>query len=155
MIQESLPLCRDAEFRRFQQENRATVGEVVQAIKRGIAAKEVEHLSSLLGLPLLELSIALGVPPTTIRRKARGGRVLRLDQGERVMGLQRIVGQVQTMVEDCGDPTNFDAGAWTGVWLKRAVPALGGKRPIEFLNTVAGLQLLSDLLQRNVTGAYA
>jgi uncharacterized protein (DUF2384 family) len=57
--------------------------------------------------------------------------------------------------KECGDPTDFDAGAWTGHWLKRAIPALGGKRPIEFLNTVAGLQLLSDLLQRNVSGSYA
>ena len=81
-----------------------------------------------------------------VKRQCRFARVLRL---------QSIVGQVQTMVEECGDPTNFDAAAWTGDWLTAPQPALGGRQAMEFLGTVTGLQLLSDLLMKNVTGAYA
>lgn len=116
---------------------------------------ELEELAALLGLPIVNLSRALGVPPTTIRRKAKNRDALPADQGERVLGLQRIVGQVQKMVEECGDPSNFDAAAWTGNWLMAPQPALGGRLALEFLRTSTGLQLLSELLSHNVTGAYA
>lgn len=142
-------------IRRFQLACSASLGEMEQAVQQGVAAGEVEDLAALLGLPLARLSCALGVPHSTIRRKARINEALRLDQGERVLGLQRIVGRVQAMVEKGGDPTGFDAGAWTGRWLLSAQPAIGGRLAIEFLGTVTGQQLLDDLLLRNLTGTYA
>lgn len=148
-------MARQQAIRRFQELNSASLGEREAAIRHGIPAVELEELAALLGLPIVNLSRALGVPPTTIRRKAKNRDALPADQGERVLGLQRIVGQVQTMVEECGDPTNFDAAAWTGDWLTAPQPALGGRQAMEFLGTVTGLQLLSELLSHNVTGAYA
>ena len=147
-------MARQQTIRRFQELNSASLGEREAAIRQGIPAVELEELAALLGLPIVNLSRALGVPPTTIRRKAKNRDALPEDQGERVLGLQRIVGQVQTMVEECGDPTNFDAAAWTGDWLTAPQPALGGRQAMEFLGTVTGLQLLSELLSHNVTGAY-
>lgn len=146
---------KEQAVRRFQQLNSASLGEREAAIRRGVSAVELEDLAAWLGLPLLELSRALGVPPSTIRRKAKNREPLPAEQGERVLGLQRIVGQVQTMVEECGDPTNFDVAVWTGNWLTSPQPALGGRLAMEFLGTVTGEQLLSDLLMKNVTGAYA
>ena len=146
---------KEQAVRRFQQLNSASLGEREAAIRRGVSAVELEDLAAWLGLSLLELSRALGVPPSTIRRKAKNSEPLPAEQGERVLGLQSIVGQVQTMVEECGDPTNFDAAAWTGDWLTAPQPALSGRLAMEFLGTVTGLQLLSDLLMKNVTGAYA
>lgn len=142
-------------IRRFQQLNSASLGEREAAISRGVSAVELKNMAALLGLPLVELSLALGVPSSTIRRKAKSSEPLPAEQGERVLGLQRIVGQVQTMVEQSGDPTSFDAAAWTGAWLMAPQPALGGRLAMEFLGTVTGLQLLSELLMKNVTGAYA
>lgn len=148
-------IARQQAIRRFQEVNSATLGELEAAIRYGVPAAEVENLAVLLRLPLFELSRALGVPPSTLRRKASKAGVLPLDQAERVVGLQRIVGQVQTMVEECGDPANFDAAAWTGDWLLAPQPSLGGRLAIEFLCTVTGQQLLSATLSRKVTGAYA
>ncbi len=97
-------MARQQAIRRFQELNSASLGEREAAIGQGIPAVELEELAALLGLPIVNLSRALGVPPTTIRRKAKNRDALPEDQGERVLGLQRIVGQVQTMVEECGDP---------------------------------------------------
>lgn len=146
---------KEQAIRRFHELNSASLGEREAAIRQGIPAVELEELAALLGLPIVNLSRALGVPPTTIRRKAKNRDALPADQGERVLGLQRIVGQVQKMVEECGDPSNFDAAAWTGNWLMAPQPALGGRLALEFLRTSTGLQLLSELLSHNVTGAYA
>lgn len=90
----------------------------------------------------------------TIKRQSRRFMVV-ATQGERVIWLQRIVGQVQYMVEKCGDSTEFDAGMWTGKWLTQPQRCLGGKRPMEYLSSVTGQQLLAALLMQNVSGTYA
>ncbi|WP_019916254.1 antitoxin Xre-like helix-turn-helix domain-containing protein [Methyloversatilis discipulorum] len=149
----SVDRCRN--IQRFQEASAASWGELAVAVHQGIPAKEVEDLAALLGLPFDELCRALGLPLSTIRRKAKNQELLPAVQGERVLGLQRIVGQVQTMVEECGNPTNFDVGVWIGNWLLSPQPALGGGSGMDFLGTVTGEQLLSDLLMRNVSGAYS
>jgi putative toxin-antitoxin system antitoxin component (TIGR02293 family) len=150
-----ISVAKEQAIQRFQQLNSASLGELEAVIRHGVPAAELEEMAALLGLPVVDLSRALGVPPSTLRHKARKGVALTLDQGERVVGLQRLVGQVQTMVEGCGDPTAFDAAAWTRDWLLAPQPALGGSRALDFLGTVTGQQLLSESLSRNVTGAYA
>lgn len=146
---------RSRNIQRFQEASAATWGELAVAVRQGIPAKEVEDLAALLGLPFDELCRALGLPLSTIRRKAKNQELLPADQGERVQGLQRIVGQVQTMVEECGDPANFDAAVWTGNWLLSPQPALGGGSGMDFLGTVTGQLLLSESLSRSASGAYA
>lgn len=156
MVRQSLGSMSKGEvIRRFQLARSASLGEMEQAVQQGVAAGEVEDLAALLGLPRARLSCALGIPHSTIRRKARNEEALRLDQGERVLGLQRLIGRIQTIVEEGGDATGFDAGAWAGRWLLSPQPALGGRLAIEFLGTVTGQQLLDDLLLRNLTGTYA
>lgn len=150
-----ISVAKEQAIRRFQQLNSASLGELEAVVRHGVPAAELEEMAALLGLPVVDLSRALGVPPSTLRRKAKNREALPADQGERVLGLQRIVGQVQTMVEQSGDPTSFDAAAWTGAWLMAPQPALGGSRALDLLGTVTGQQLLSESLSRNVTGAYA
>ena len=73
----------------------------------------------------------------------------------RVIGLARLVGQVETMVRESGDPAGFDAARWVSAWLKQPNPALGGRRPIELMDTVTGQEVVSGLLTRMQSGAYA
>jgi uncharacterized protein (DUF2384 family) len=40
-------------------------------------------------------------------------------------------------------------------WMYRAVPALGGKTPSEFMDTVDGRALIATLLARQQAGVYA
>jgi len=45
----------------------------------------------------------------------------------------RLIGQVQAMVEQSGNPEGFDAAHWLGAWLDEPLPALGGLSAIQRL----------------------
>ena len=97
----------------------------------------------------------LGFSRATIDRKAKDKQNLTTEQGERVVGLAKLIGQVQTMIDESGDPEGFDAAQWVGRWLEQPNQALGGKRPAEFMDTVAGQEIVSGLVAQMQTGAYA
>jgi uncharacterized protein (DUF2384 family) len=69
-------------------------------------------------------------------------------------GIDMLVAQVRTMVRESGDLTDFDSEAWVRRWLERPHPALGGRRPAEFMDTREGRNQVSDLLARQQSGAY-
>lgn len=125
------------------------------SIREGVPARTVGMLADVLDLSLVRIADALGIPASTVRRKVRANAQLEPDQTERLLGLQRLIGQIQTMVEESGNPEGFDAAAWTKRWLDEPHPALDGAKPIDYLDTMTGQQILADLLARNVTGAYA
>ena len=76
-------------------------------------------------------------------------------ESERIIGLARIVGQLETLIQESGDPEGFDAAAWMSRWLNDPVPALGGMRPIDLMDTVEGRSLVSTTLAKLQSGAYA
>lgn len=61
---------------------------------------------------------------------------------------------VQRVVDESGDPTGFDASAWTVRWLGRPNPALGGACPAEYMATPEGRALVETLIMRMQSGAY-
>lgn len=97
----------------------------------------------------------LGLPRATVDRKARDNKPLSIEHGERVLGFAKLVGQVQVMVEESGDATRFDAATWLAEWLERPQPALAGRCAADYLDTSEGQQLVSNLLARMQSGAYA
>lgn len=127
----------------------------VEIIKKGVPAVEVARLARSMGTPKERLFKTLGLPRATVDRKARNKQTLSIDQGERVVGMFKLVGQVKTMVEQSGDPAGFDAAKWVASWLEKPLPALGGHAPAEYMDTAAGQELVSGLLARAQSGAYA
>lgn len=75
--------------------------------------------------------------------------------GERVLCGARLFGQVQNIVEESGDPQGFDASAWMSRWLNEPLPAFGGVRPLDLLDTIEGEALVSNTLSQMKGGAYA
>jgi uncharacterized protein (DUF2384 family) len=59
------------------------------------------------------------------------------------------------MVEESGNPEGFDAQNWVSHWLREPVPALGGERPVDLLDTMEGQALVSETLARMQSGSYA
>lgn len=98
---------------------------------------------------------ALGFSRSAIDRKVKQRKHLSVDQAERVLGLVRLIGQVEAMVVQSGQADGFDPPRWTGQWLQQPTPALGGRCPAEFSDTILGQELLSALLARMQSGAYA
>ena len=100
-------------------------------------------------LKALDLSIA------TFNKKVKANATLSAAESERIVGFARLVGQVETIVDDAGDPSGFDARAWLARWLTEPLPALGNAKPIDFMNTMEGQTLVSRILAQVASGAYA
>src|ERR1700675_4070606 len=66
-----------------------------------------------------------------------------------------LVHQVEKMVAESGNPEGFDPGQWLAAGRGRSIPALGGKRPAEYMTTTEGRALISQLLAMTQSGAYA
>jgi putative toxin-antitoxin system antitoxin component (TIGR02293 family) len=129
--------------------------ERVAQVREGVPAELIELMSEDMGMPKERLYTALRLPRATVNRKLQAKQNLSPDESERVLGVARLVGQVEAMVRASGEPEGFDAARWLAEWLERPNPALGRKRPAEFLDTADGRVLVSDLLSRMNSGAYS
>jgi len=135
---------------------RADPAQRIGIIKNGVPAREAKQIiAELSGDNQRGLIEALHLSTATINRKTAKNEPLSTDEGERVVGLAKLVGQVQAMVEESGDPTDFDAMAWLSRWLREPLPAFGGQKPISLLDTMEGQALVSTALAQIHSGAYA
>lgn len=134
-----------------------TVGpaEYVAIIRKGVPATKVIIVSRQLKYPKRQLLSILDLPASTVDRKIKQREKLSQEQSERFLGLERLISQVKTMVTESGDPKGFNAARWLGEWLDQPLQALGGKKPNEFMDTVAGQGIVARLLARMQSGAYA
>jgi putative toxin-antitoxin system antitoxin component (TIGR02293 family) len=139
----------------FKHAYRADPMELVTLVKRGVPAESVQALAKLMSISKERLADTLGLASATVNRKSRDHKPLSSDESSRVVGMARLVGQVQAMVEESGDPEGFDAATWVAQWLEEPLPALGGRRPAELMDTPEGQSLVSNLVARLQTGAYA
>ncbi len=127
----------------------------VEWVKSGLGARDAKVILSQLRVPQGEALTALHIPAATVNRKARTNAALSPAEGERVLGFGRLLGQLQTMVRESGNPEGFDASVWLSAWMSAPVPALGGARPLDFMDTMTGQALVSQLLAQMQSGAYA
>jgi putative toxin-antitoxin system antitoxin component (TIGR02293 family) len=139
----------------FKHAYRADPMELVTIVKRGVPAESVQAVARLMSISKERLADTLGLASATVNRKSRDRKPLSSDETSRVVGMARLVGQVQAMVEESGDPEGFDAATWVAQWLEQPLPALGGRRPAELMDTPEGQSLVSNLVSRLQTGAYA
>lgn len=72
-----------------------------------------------------------------------------------MFGVASLIGQVQTMIEESGNPEGFNAAEWVARWIDRPLPALGGQRPAELMDTSDGRVLVSNIVARMQSGAYS
>ncbi len=127
----------------------------VNVVKEGVPAEYVEALATSMAISKEKFYRTIGVARPTVDRKIREGMQLSQDESERVLGIARLIGQAQSMVELSGGPQNFDAAKWLASWLDAPLNALGGKRPADFMDTADGRLLVSNLLAQQQSGAYA
>jgi len=134
---------------------RASPLERIAMIKHGVAAVEAKRIFQNLtigqgtGFKVLNLSAA------TVNKKAQQGATLSRAESERVIGFAKLVGQLEAMVQDSGDRAGFNAGAWIARWLTEPLPAFGGARPADLMDTMEGQSLVSSALAKLQSGAYA
>ena len=134
---------------------KAPVLTQVEWVKGGVGARDAKVILGQLRVPQGEALTALQIPVATVNRKAKTNAPLSTAEGERVLGVGRLLGQVQTMVRESGNPEGFDTSAWLSAWMSAPVPALGGARPLDFMDTMTGQALVSQILAQMQSGAYA
>lgn len=127
----------------------------VEWVKHGIGARDAKVILDQLRVSRGEALTALHIPVATVNRKARTNAPLSRAEGERVLGVGRLLGQLQSMVRESGNPEGFDAPAWLSAWMRAPVPALGGARPLDLMDTMTGQALVSQVLAQMQSGAYA
>ena len=127
----------------------------IALIRQGIPASMISNLSSRMGMSKETLLSSLGLSRATISRKEKEATVLSKDESERVLGVETLIGMVQTMVEQSGDPAGFDAARWVSDWLTKPLPALAGATPASYMDTFEGQKLVAELLSMSQSGAYA
>lgn len=133
---------------------KASPQDRILIVKEGIKASVAKEIVNDLAMPAAATYQALDVPISTVNRKAKTQALLSRDAGERVLGLAKLVGQVEAMVEGSDHAEGFDARTWTARWLGEPLPALGGARPLDFMDTMEGQTLVADTLARAQSGAY-
>jgi putative toxin-antitoxin system antitoxin component (TIGR02293 family) len=129
--------------------------ERIKLIKRGISAKWFLKVSERMGMSKRSLYKTIGVAKATVTHKARQNSRLDENASEKVLAMMMLLGQVESMIEESGTAEGFDASAWMADWLDSPQPALGGNRPGDLMDTADGRALVSDLLARMQSGAYA
>ncbi len=118
----------------------------LRALKRGIPVGFIDEIAREMGMPAADLARSLGLSTRSLTRKRSGQQPLSASEGERALGLARLIGQVEVMVEESGDPTGFRPAQWMKDWLSQELAALGGRRPMDLLDTMVGQSLLAELL---------
>ncbi|MEE7493088.1 antitoxin Xre/MbcA/ParS toxin-binding domain-containing protein [Methylobacterium oryzae] len=128
--------------------------ERIAIIKRGFSAKSAKYILGMMHLDQKNMFRALNIKTATINKKAAQNENLSLGDAERVLGLAKLLGQIEAMVEESGDPEGFDAASWLSRWLREPLPALGDA-PMNFLDTMEGQTLVAQALAQMQSGAYA
>lgn len=131
--------------------------ERAQRVKQGVPARELVAVSQAMGLPREQLMRVLGLARSTVERKITQRGTLSQPEGERLIGLERLIGQVDAMVRDSAgaDAADFDAARWFASWMAEPVAALGGMAPQDLLDTADGREAVSTLLMQIQSGVYA
>ena len=138
----------------------ASIGRIgpmagIALVREGVPAALCERLAGALGLSRERLYAILGLPRATIDRKLRESRKLNQDESERVLGLTRLVAEIERIVAESGEPEGFDAGHWLGTWLETKNAALGGRTPGSLLDAADGRDIVATLIARMQSGAYS
>ena len=134
---------------------RASPFERIDMIKRGLLAADAKRIIADLAIGQSTALKALDLSTATVNKKANAASTLSPAETERVLGIVKLVGQLEAMIEESGDLEGFDAPSWMSRWLQEPLPALGGVRPIDLMGTMEGQALVSTALAQAQSGAYA
>ena len=127
----------------------------VEAIKSGIPTTFVDEIAAEMDRPKEWLLPMLGLSAAAFNRKKSKSKPLSKEESEHVLGIARLVGQVEAMVKESGDRADFKAAQWAARWLEDPCAALGGRTPGELMDTAEGRAIVFNVLARAQSGAYA
>jgi putative toxin-antitoxin system antitoxin component (TIGR02293 family) len=119
-----------------------TLGELRETVRSGLPYSALESVRERLGLRVAEAAAVIHLPQRTVARRRRQQR-LQADESDRLVRLARVGLQAAAVL---GGEQKAAA------WLRRPNRALGGRPPLELLDTDLGARQVEDLLGRIAHG---
>lgn len=108
-------------------------------IRKGIPYAKVRLIKAALDLTDNELASYLGISLRTLQRKRDSHGKLSIPEGDRLFRIARIFALAVSVLEN---------EEMARKWLHRGQRGLGGRVPIQVIQTEAGAQEVEDLLER-------
>jgi uncharacterized protein len=129
---------------------------IITTERMGVAGVFVKDLAKRMEIPAQRMCAILGVPKATAEKKVSSGELLTGNGGRAALGMTRLLGIAQEIVEGSTAPEarDCDSTKWLGQWLEKPQPALGGHKPAELIDTPTGVDLVAKLLGAIESGAY-
>ncbi len=124
-------------------------------VKKGAPSNMVVLISKQMDMSKDRFVQITGLSRATVTRKIANKANLSVDESERLVGLAKLIGQVETIVQQSGNPDGFKPAKWFGEWIEQPAAALGGRKPEDLLDTSDGRDAVSKLLSQMQSGAYA
>ena len=122
-----------------------TQNDLRDAIRDGFPQTVVEEVRRAAGISLKELAEVLDLSPRSLQRRHREGRLARFES-DRLYRLARIVALAKQYIGDVETAKR---------WLKRPNRALGGRVPLEFIDTELGARAVENVLGRIAYGGVS
>jgi putative toxin-antitoxin system antitoxin component (TIGR02293 family) len=122
-----------------------TPADLQDAIRAGFPQTVVDEVMQSSGISLKELAAILDLSPRSLQRRRRQGR-LACYESDRLYRLARIIALAKQYIGDAELAIR---------WLKRPNRALGGKLPLEFVDTELGARTVENILGRIAYGGVS
>jgi putative toxin-antitoxin system antitoxin component (TIGR02293 family) len=134
----------------------ATPIQLVRTEREGVNGRLVKDLAAEMDIAAARFYSILGVPKATLESKVAKGEVISGAGGQAALSMVRLLGQAEAILERSTSPEakGFDVAKWLGSWIEQPQPALGGRKPADFLDTPTGYEIVSKALGALESGSY-
>lgn len=109
------------------------------AITQGVRYSVFKKLSTLTHIDQKVLAVIVSIPSATLQRRAKSGRFTR-DESDRLFRFAELYKAAIDLFEGDADGARE--------WIQQAVRGLGGRRPVDMLNTSVESQAVMELIGR-------
>lgn len=119
---------------------------LVEAVREGLPASAFSRVIREAGLSQEEAMRSLRLPRASIFRKLSAKQRLAPEESQKIARLARVVLLAEHVLEDTAKGRE---------WLRTSIPALGGVRPVDMLDTDEGARMVEEELLRIEYGFFA
>jgi putative toxin-antitoxin system antitoxin component (TIGR02293 family) len=142
--------------RYLQRMKSANTLQKIEFERNGVPVPVIKELSRKLNVSAMQMFNYLGIAKATATKKERAGENVTGSGGHAAIGMVELLVAAEKIVSNstAEEARGFDTAAWLGRWIERPQAALGGRRPMEFLDTPGGAQLVMRLLTSIESGSY-
>jgi putative toxin-antitoxin system antitoxin component (TIGR02293 family) len=138
--------CRMANTLEFNEAEIKDHVKMAAVVAHGISAQVALDLGNRLKISQDRLSELICLPKRTLHRRIEQRELLKQDESERVLRLLSLYARAVEVFEDQERATR---------WFSSRPKALGGKTPLEFMQTEPGARWVEDVLGRIEHGVFS